>query len=278
MGSDRPAVPAEQAALDRPWRLWASIAIGSFVLVSIGLGFVLLPATKSPGFDPLAAICRALGINVERPAAPAAVSAAPASQVAWTGSTRLLLANASIERGAGLATDVCAACHGEDGIGIDPSFPNIAHQSAAAIFKQLQDYKAGARQGGQAETMAPVAQELDEQQMADAAAYYASRPPIDRVAADSAVRPATAGMATIGDPARGLPPCEACHGLSLGGPVETPLLLGQSTPYLEQQLQLFASRQRNNDLFVRMRTIAAQLTPAEMRGLAVYYGGNPAPR
>ena len=85
-------------------------------------------------------------------------------------------------------------------------------------------------------------------------------------------------LADLGDPARGLPPCEACHGLSLEGPVETPLLLGQSTPYLEQQLQLFASRQRDNDLFVRMRTIAAELTPAEMRGLAVYYGGNPAPR
>lgn len=56
------------------------------------------------------------------------------------------------------------------------------------------------------------------------------------------------------------------------------MLLGQSSAYLEQQLQLFASGERSGDLFGRMRTIARQLTPEEMRGLAIYYGGNPVPR
>ena len=177
-----------------------------------------------------------------------------------------------------MVADVCAACHGEDGIGIDPSFPNLAHQPAPAIFKQLQDYKSGSRQGGQAEVMAPLAQELDAQQMADVAAYYASRAPRDRIEANSAVRLSIVRLATIGDPARGLAPCDACHGPSRSGPEGTPVLLGQSQPYLEEQLRLFASRERDNDLFVRMRTIAAQLTPEEMRGLAIYYGGNPVHR
>jgi cytochrome c553 len=276
MGLDRPAVPAEQEALDRPWRLWASIAVGTFVLVSFGLGFLLLPETQGSGFNPLAAICRAIGIpGYERAAATPDASVSPASQVAWTSSTRSLIANASIERGATVVTDVCAACHGEDGMGVDPSFPNLAHQSAAAIFKQLQDYKSGSRQGGQAEVMAPLAQALDEQQMADAAAYYASRTPRNRVEAAWAVRLSIVELATIGDPARGLAPCDACHGPSRSGPEETPVLLGQARPYLEEQLRLFASKERDNDLFVRMRTIAAQLTPEEMRGLAIYYGGNP---
>lgn len=276
MEPDRPAVPAEQEALDKPWRLWASIAIASFVLVSLGLGFVLLPETQGSGFNPLAAICRAIGISgYVPPAATPDAAATPASQVAWTSSTRALIANASIERGATLATDLCAACHGEDGIGVDPSFPNLAHQWAAASFKQLQDYKSGSRQGGQAEVMAPLARELDEQQMADVAAYYASREPRDRVEAESAVRLSIVSLATIGDPARGLAPCDACHGRSRDGPQESPVLLGQSRPYLEEQLRLFASEQRDNDLFARMRTIAAQLTPEELRGLAIYYGGNP---
>jgi cytochrome c553 len=279
MGSDRPAVPAEQEALDRPWRFWASVAVGTFVLVSFGLGFVLLPERQGSGFSPLAAICRAIGIpGYDRSAATPDASPTPVSQVAWTSGTRTLVANASIESGATVVTDVCAACHGEDGIGVDPSFPNLARQSAAAIFKQLQDYKSGSRQGGQAEVMAPLAQELDDQQMADAAAYYASRAPRDRVEADSAVRLSIVDLATIGDPARGLAPCNACHGPSRSGPEETPVLLGQSRPYLEEQLQLFASRERDNDLFIRMRTIAAQLTPEEMRGLAIYYGGNPVHR
>jgi cytochrome c553 len=191
---------------------------------------------------------------------------------------RDLLADADIERGSTVVAEVCSGCHGEDGIGIDPSFPNLANQAAAVLFKQLQDYKTGSRQGGQAEVMAPFAQALDDAQMADVAAYYASRAPRDRMAAGSAVLPSVERLATMGDPARGLAACEACHGPSQSGPEGTPVLLGQSVPYLEQQLQLFASGDRGNDLFARMRVIARQLTPEEMHSLAIYYGGNPVPR
>ena len=39
MNSDRAAVPPEQEALDRPWRMWASVAIVAFVLFSAGARF-----------------------------------------------------------------------------------------------------------------------------------------------------------------------------------------------------------------------------------------------
>jgi cytochrome c553 len=280
MAADRPPVPAEQEALDRPWRIWASIAVGAFVLVSLGLGFVLLPETEEPGFNPFAAICRAVGIpGFDGPATTAGVPAAgaPASQVAWTSATRTQIASGNIERGAAIATEVCVACHGENGMAVDPSIPNLAHQSATTLFKQLQDYKVGSRQGGQAETMASFAQPLDEQQMADVAAYYASREPRPVAPASTAVSAEIRQLATIGDPRRGLAACDACHGASQSGPEGAPGLLGQSMSYLEQQLQLFASGERDNDLFARMRTIASQLTPDEMNRLAIYYGGNPAP-
>jgi cytochrome c553 len=279
---DRPPIPAEQEALDRPWRVWASVAIGAFTLVSIALGFVILPEGEEPGLDPFAAICRAIGIpgfeRTDTSAAAAAAPAAAASEVAWTAATRDLLANADVERGASLVTETCASCHGEDGIGIDPSFPNLANQPAAALFKQLRDYKSESRQGGQADVMTPMAQGLDETQMADVAAYYALRDPRDRIAAGSAVRLAIERLATIGDPTRAMAPCDSCHGASQSGLEGAPVLLGQSAPYLEQQLQLFASGERDNDLFARMRTIARQLTPEEIHGLAIYYGGNPLPR
>ena len=38
-----------------------------------------------------------------------------------------------------------------------------------------------------------------------------------------------------------------------------------------QQLKLYASGERRNDVYARMRTIAAQLTDEEIRGLAAYY-------
>jgi len=49
------------------------------------------------------------------------------------------------------------------------------------------------------------------------------------------------------------------------------LLAEQQSEYLVQQMQMYASGQRRNDVYARMRTIAAKLTPAEIAGLAAYY-------
>ncbi len=78
-------------------------------------------------------------------------------------------------------------------------------------------------------------------------------------------------LVELGDPKRGLPPCASCHRPGLGGPIETPILSEQNRDYLVQQLQVFANGQRRNDVYSRMRTIAAKLTPQEINGLAAYY-------
>ncbi|WP_052699345.1 cytochrome c [Hyphomicrobium sp. 99] len=197
------------------------------------------------------------------------------SKVTWGGETLHQLATADLQKGAKTATDVCAGCHGENGIAIDPNYPNLANQPAPALLKQLEDFKNGNRKSGQAGIMIPNAEALEPQQMADVAAYYASRQPPDRIAAVAGVPAEIVNLVTDGDPARAIPPCDSCHGASRSGPEGTPVLLGQSSSYLEQQLSAFATRERNNDLFERMRTIAHQLTPDEMHQLAVYYAGVP---
>jgi len=199
------------------------------------------------------------------------------SQTSWTAQTRQTIASGDADRGAIIAMQTCAACHGESGIAAAPNFPNLAGQSEAALFKQLHDYKSGSRQGGQATVMIGIAQGLGDQQIADVAAYYASRAAADRVAAADAVSPAIARLVTVGDVSRGLPSCDACHGTSHSGPVEAPTLVGQSVPYLQQQMQLFATGERANDLYERMRIVARQLTEDEMSRLAIYYGGTPDP-
>ena len=45
----------------------------------------------------------------------------------------------------------------------------------------------------------------------------------------------------------------------------------QGAEYIVQQLKLYASGERHNDVYARMRTIASQLTPSEIDGLAGYY-------
>jgi cytochrome c553 len=275
MNHDRPAAPAEQEALDRPWRLWASIAIIAFVLVSALLGFLILPESEAPGFDPWAAICRSIGVpGFQRSDAPPEATparAAPAATVAWTPPARQLLRNADPRQGAETAAQICVACHGKDGVGIAPTYPNLTHQSASAIFKQLKDYKSGARTGGQAVVMTSMVATLDDQQMANVAAYYASLAPRVTDYGAAAVPPEIVRLVKIGSPARALPPCDACHGVNMSGPEESPVLLGQSVEYFEQQLNAFAAGERRNDTYGRMRIFARALAPEEIKQLARYY-------
>jgi cytochrome c553 len=269
-----PSPPPESA--DRSWRLWASIVVGSFVAVSLILGFVVLPSRDEARVGPFAALCRALGIpGYEKiPPLPAGPVSAPASRVAWTAKTRDLLASGSATRGAALAKDVCSACHGLDGKSVDPTqFPNLAGQTKAAIYKQLRDFQSGDRQS---DVMGPVAQQLNEQQIADAAAYYAGQKPADLMAAASGVDLEIVTLARIGDPRRGIPSCDSCHGQSRSGPEGAPLLLGQTPAYMERQLKNFAARERHNDLYERMRVNARRLTPQEIHSLPIYYSGMPA--
>jgi cytochrome c553 len=277
MNTDRPAVPAEQEALDKPWRTWATIAVVAFTFVGLILGFWVVPESKGPGFDPFAAMCRSIGIpGFERSEAPPAATAPEpqASNVTWTVDSRTLLAEASVKQGAEIAASACFACHGADGVGIARTYPNLTHQSAAAIFKQLQDYKAGVRTGGMAAVMQPMVAGLDSQQMAHVAAYYASlEPRTTRYGKDPA--PGIYRLVKIGSPSRALPPCDSCHGVNMSGPEESPVLLGQSAAYFKRQIKAFAAGERRNDNYGRMRTIAKALTEDEIQQLANYYAPQP---
>jgi len=64
----------------------------------------------------------------------------------------------------------CAACHGVDGRGTTPLFPNLHGQKADYLARQLRAFRDGGRQDP---TMAPMAMALTEQDIADLAAFYA---------------------------------------------------------------------------------------------------------
>ena len=61
--------PAEPDALDKPWRLWASVAIISVLAFSVVFGFLILPVVqgRAAGIDAFTAICRAVGIAAGSP-------------------------------------------------------------------------------------------------------------------------------------------------------------------------------------------------------------------
>ena len=76
----------------------------------------------------------------------------------------------STARGAQIAAETCAACHGDKGLS-QQTYPALAGQTPEAIYKQLHDYRTGARVNAQ---MTPVAQALAVTDLANVAAYFAA--------------------------------------------------------------------------------------------------------
>jgi len=71
-------------------------------------------------------------------------------------------------------TATCLACHGSDGNSLAGSFPNIAGQNEAYLYKQLVDIQTGARS---AVLMTGILDGLTSQNLEDLAAYYARKHP-----------------------------------------------------------------------------------------------------
>ena len=144
----------------------------------------------------------------------------------------------------------CSACHGADGNSAAPQFPSLAGLSAEYIFLQLKSYRRGWRNNP---IMQPQAAPLSDQDMSNLAVYYAS---FARTAknADAA---ATEGerLYLEGDVARGVPPCQGCHGARAAGhPQYTraspayatyPALAGQPADYVRTQLSAFREGSRS---------------------------------
>ncbi|HEV2365595.1 MAG TPA: c-type cytochrome [Caulobacteraceae bacterium] len=258
------------------WSFVAGAIVAAVSLFSIGFGLFILPVLQAPnaGIDPWTAICRAMGVKPGTPAQPqppVSAVAAPVSQVRWTPKTLAVLAAADPRPGAALSVSLCSACHGDQGVSPSPLYPHLSGQSAEAIFKQLSDFRSGARVNPM---MSPVAQGLTEDQLAEVAAYYAHYTRNAVLGARYEVPdPEMARLAHRGDPSRRIPPCEACHARGVGGAPEAPVLWGQQQAYLQRQLDAFASGDRHNDVYRRMRDIAQRLTPDERARLAEYYQG-----
>ena len=272
--AEKPKEPS--SAIDRPWRLRAAAVVVTAVAVGALLGFVIIPAGQKSGAHLTMghAMERAAGLAPGSPAEPQPLSTAtsiPVSTVSWDPQVLKILAAGRTQRGAQIAAQTCAACHGDKGLS-QGQFPSLAGQSPYAIYKQLHDFQSGARVNPQ---MSAIAQTLAVNDLANVAAYYA-----DASKEYAAVGrrellgdPDIERLANEGDSHRRLPACLACHVNNSGGPIETPVITGQMQDYLLVQLNAFASGQRKNDVYGRMRDVSRKLTPREREALARYFQG-----
>jgi cytochrome c553 len=100
---------------------------------------------------------------------------------------RMLTSDPNLEQGASpsaadaartVATDqevaqVCAACHGLDGIGTAPTYPDLAGQTELYLANQMKAIRDGTRNEP---LMAPIVDSLSDTDIDALAAYYANLP------------------------------------------------------------------------------------------------------
>ncbi len=146
-----------------------------------------------------------------------------------------------------IAENVCAACHGVDGVSVVPSQPNLGGQNVKYLYKQLVNFKSAYRVNG---IMQSQVANLSQQDLANVAGYYSEQ----AVWGVGFANPATAQEATKlflgGDKSRGVIGCAGCHGPDAAGNTWAafPRLGGQHAEYISTQLKLFRAAGREDDV------------------------------
>lgn len=198
------------------------------------------------------------------------------SDVTWTSETIREARGGDALRGL-LISRRCERCHGQEGFSPSPSIPNLANMDSLVIWKQLEDFRTGKRSS---EVMGRIALGLSHRDSADLAAYYSLLPsspdPMDNrafpeEAPTSAYLSIASRLISLGDGRRGVPPCQACHG-PVAYVLGAPSLASQNSDYIFRELEQFSEQSRANDINLRMRSIASQLSEDEKHALAEYYG------
>lgn len=174
----------------------------------------------------------------------------------------------------------CQECHGSDGHGhghIDGTgkivkFAKLAGQYPEYLWKQIRDFRSGARKD---DFMQMMAKSVDDQDMADILAYFSSQSKmVGEVPGESEIAKA---LFFKGDVQRGVIACASCHGTNgrgiNDGKVLVPSIAGQEWRYLQKQLLDWRSGQRKNAPDGVMNSIMKPLTDSEVDALANYLSG-----
>ncbi|MFT5115149.1 MAG: cytochrome c553 [Parasphingorhabdus sp.] len=131
----------------------------------------------------------------------------------------------------------CIACHGADGVTLQPTFPILSGQHFYYLYVQLKDFKSGLRKNN---IMSPIAADLSKSQMKLLAKYFSDQKwPAIGFKSDSAAE-------AKGESATGAGQCVQCHLGGYEGDSRIPRLAGQHPEYLLKTMSDFKHRIRMN--------------------------------
>jgi cytochrome c553 len=157
--------------------------------------------------------------------------------------------------------EICAGCHGDNGISQTENIPSIAGQPDQYIQWQLVFFRAGSRKN---EQMQPIVEEINNEDIRNLGAYFAALTP-PKGAEDN-----DPDLSKKGAQAAAGRRCASCHTDSYAGTKAVARLAGQREEYLIKALHDYKTSQRVGGAGAAMADVAYSLSEEEITALAHY--------
>jgi cytochrome c553 len=158
--------------------------------------------------------------------------------------------------------EICAGCHGDNGISQTENIPSLAGQQDQFTQWQLVFFRGGARKN---ELMQQIAEQVSNEDIRNLGAYFASlTPPKSSTPDDNPDVSQKGAQAAVGRR------CASCHGDSFAGTKAVARLAGQREEYLVKALNDYKSGVRSGGAGAAMTDVAYPLSEEEITALAHY--------
>jgi cytochrome c553 len=158
--------------------------------------------------------------------------------------------------------ELCIGCHGEAGISQMDNIPSLAGQPDQFIQWQLVFFRSGSRKN---EQMQPIVEQIDNNDIRNLGAYFASlEPPKAKAPDDNPDLSQKGAQAAVGRR------CVSCHTDSFAGTKAVARIAGQREEYLVKALHDYKSGVRSGGGMAAMADVAYPLSEEEITALAHY--------
>jgi cytochrome c553 len=157
--------------------------------------------------------------------------------------------------------EICAGCHGDNGISQTENIPSLAGQLDQFIQWQLVFFRAGARKN---EQMQPIVEQLNNDDIRNLGAYFASLTPFKGGKDDNPELSEKGKQAAAGRR------CASCHTDTFAGTKAVARIAGQREEYLVKALHDYKSGARSGGAQAAMADVAYPLSDEEITALAHY--------
>src|SRR3954449_364445 len=158
--------------------------------------------------------------------------------------------------------ELCVGCHGEGGISQTENIPSLAAQPDQFIQWQLVFFRAGTRKN---EQMQPIVEQLNNDDIRNLGAYFASLEPPKNAKPDD-----NPDLSTKGAQAAAGRRCASCYTDSYAGTKAVARIAGQREEYLVKALHDYKSGVRAGGGMAAMADVAYPLSEEEIEALAHY--------